>query len=106
MMMVLCLYEVYGLASLLTKQEHVAHNRETCAGKMITIGHGRQNSDQPCRVWLQQAVGGAQGAAWSGHADLVVTLLRLRLDPAACLLAHDLEVGHYVSARSGSILTP
>ena len=41
----------------------------------------------------QEATGGAQGPAWSNHAELVVALLRLRMDPSTCSLAQDLEVG-------------
>lgn len=42
---------------------------------------------------MQETVGGAQGPAWSNHAELVVALLRLRMDPETCTLAEDLEVG-------------
>ena len=42
---------------------------------------------------VQETVGGAQGPAWSNHAELVVALLRLRMDPETCTLAEDLEVG-------------
>ncbi len=42
---------------------------------------------------MQEATGGAQGPAWSNHAELVAALLRLRMDPVTCSLAQDLEVG-------------
>ncbi|KAK9906748.1 hypothetical protein WJX75_007312 [Coccomyxa subellipsoidea] len=48
----------------------------------------------------KETIGGAQGPAWSNHAELVVALLRLRMDPETCTLAEDLESAMHAALQA------
>ena len=44
-------------------------------------------------IAVQAEAGGASGPAWSRLGELLLALLHLTLDPAACHLSLDLQVG-------------
>ncbi|BDA46228.1 hypothetical protein COCOBI_08-3200 [Coccomyxa sp. Obi] len=83
------------------------------AAKADTLPAPQNNSTQPqllnvvlllrllkavCQA--KEATGGAQGPAWSNHAELVAALLRLRMDPQTCSLAQDLESATHAALQA------